>query len=465
VAAAAADAGRPLTAQPAFAGPVRHVYVHVPFCRARCDYCEFYSLAVGEQPDAALLDQYVDAVLAEWRREAARLAVRRLETLFLGGGTPSLLGPARLDRLLAAFAPYLTPHAEVTIETNPEDVDEAFAAWAAGGPGGMAARRPKLRPASGQPQLSQRAVAPLLSRRISLGVQSFQAGQRAALGRYTHADPETAFRRLRAAGVTNLSIDLIFGLAGQSEADLDADLAAVAALRPDHVSWYELGIVAGTALADRLGGAGEGSAAATAGGSAANADERAEAIDRNAALYRRLVRGLGRLGYRWYEVSNFALPGRQGRHNVAYWRGRPYLGLGPSAVSTVADERWRNLADTPAYLRAMMGAGQTIGGATKVGGFGGATSAEDVLVPLPAPPRASEHLDQATRARERLLLAARIGAAVPLGELDPCLDHAALGPLASGGYIALRGGTLRITRKGRYVANAVSVRLFRDTCF
>ena len=447
--------------------------MHVPFCRARCDYCEFYSLPVGEAVDvpagesagaavggsagvsvgarslAALLDRYVEALLAEWRAEAARLSVRRLETVFIGGGTPSLLGPERLDRLLTVLEPLLTAHAEVTVETNPEDVDEAFAAWAVA-----------------------RGI------RISLGVQSFQSAQRVALGRHAAsagatvdpagcaavADPAAAFARLRAAGVANLSVDLIFAIPGQNEADLEADLAAVAALRPDHVSWYELGVVAGTALAERLGGEVEGKAGRPAGGAgvAAGAGDAAanEAeADRQAELYRRVVRGLGRLGYDWYEVSNFALPGRRARHNLAYWRGRAYLGLGPSAVSTVGGERWRNLPDAKAYMDALVPASAVV-----VPASAAAAPAPPDTSSAPASPREHEHLDQAALARERLLLAARIGARVPLAELEPYIDSSSLAALAASGYISLRGGTLLVTRKGRYVATAVCVRLFRDTC-
>jgi putative oxygen-independent coproporphyrinogen III oxidase len=392
----------------------RHLYIHVPFCRERCDYCEFYSLPAGGEPEAALLDGYVDALLAEWRREAARLSMRRLETVYFGGGTPSLLGPARLARLLVPLAPLLTPHAEVTVETNPEDAGEEFAQFAAGWRAGD----------QGGGHADGGAAAGGL--RVSLGVQSFQPRLRAAVGRRATADPAAAVHRLRRAGVANLSVDLIFGMPGQTRADVDSDLAAIAALRPDHVSWYELGVVPGTPLAERLRGGGDD------GARAAEADLQAE-------LYRHIVRGLGRLGYRWYEVSNFALPGRRSRHNLVYWRGRPYLGLGPSAVSTVGDERWRTAADARAFAAALA-RGRT-------------------------PPREHEHLDQTTRLRERLLLAARIGAGLELAELEPCLDRAALGPLAASGYISLRGGTLRVTRKGRYVANAVCVRLFRATCF
>ena len=264
----------------------RHVYIHVPFCAARCDYCEFYSVAVGpggetdaaprpaeghdaprppkrglsrlsvERPAAGLpravrerlLDRFVAAVGEEWRRERERSGVCCLETVFIGGGTPSLLGWERLERLLEPFEALLTPRAEVTVEINPDDVTPAFAAWAA-------ARR----------------------LRVSLGVQSFDARLRGTLGRRAAADPEAAFVALRDAGVgaegapgstlagvrargrpgaAGLGVDLIFGLPGQRLADVEADLATVARLRPDHVSWYELGVVPGSALAARLAAAG-----------------------------------------------------------------------------------------------------------------------------------------------------------------------------------------------------------------
>ncbi len=201
-------AAAPQATAAAFAGPVRHLYVHVPFCAARCDYCDFDAQAVGaagpaEPAVAALFDAYVEAVAAEWELERTAHDVRRLETLYFGGGTPALLGPDRLERLVAGFAPWLTAHAEVTVETNPDEADEALASWAA-----------------------SRAV------RVSLGVQSFLPALRAALGRRPAADPAAAARRLRVAGVRDLSIDLMHGIPGQSAADLDADLAAIDELAP-----------------------------------------------------------------------------------------------------------------------------------------------------------------------------------------------------------------------------------------
>jgi oxygen-independent coproporphyrinogen-3 oxidase len=416
--------------------------VHVPFCTARCDYCDFFttvvSVAAGGPagrdaagvPDAAamLIDAYVAAVAAEWERERAAHGVRRIETLYLGGGTPALLGPVRLERLVSCFDAWLTPHAEVTVETNPDEVDDAFSAWAGG-----------------------RGV------RVSLGVQSFDPATRAALGRRPTADPATAARRLRAAGVRDLSVDLIHGIPGQTAGDLDADLAALADLAPDHVSWYELDVVDGTPLAKRLG-AREGLSGPGGGGDAREGPCGADDETR-AALYRHVVRGLERLGYRWYEVSNFARPGRRARHNVACWRARPYLGLGPGAVSTVGRRRWRNVPDVRAYVGALGTAaepGREAGSSREAGSLRAAGSSRTA-----EPPREVEALDGETLARERLLLAARCGLPVPLAEVRAALDTEALGPLAAAGLLSLHSGTIRVTRKGRYVANAVCVRLFR----
>ena len=276
-------------------------------------------------------------------------------------------------------------------------------------------RTARLSPAPGAP----RGV------RISLGAQSFSPELRAVLGRTAQADPAEAFRRLRGAGVANAGLDLIHGIPGQTPELLGADIAAVLELRPDHVSWYELDVIEGTALARRLGALDP---------EAMPADPM---DDVRAAGYRRIVRELGRAGYDWYEVSNFALPGRKARHNVAYWRARPYLGLGPGAVSTVGARRWRNAAGTAAWAAAL------------------AAGAE--------PPRTPEALDPETAARERLMLAARCGERVPLAEVAAVLDADAAAGLARAGLVSLHSGTIRVTRKGRHVADEVIVRLFRTT--
>jgi oxygen-independent coproporphyrinogen-3 oxidase len=388
---------------------VRHLYVHVPFCRAKCDYCDFYSEPVGEG-ERARFEEYIEALHAEWAATAARYDVQRLHTLYLGGGSPSLLGPELLDHLLAPFAPLLSARTELTVETNPEDVDDAFARWAAAGISAGAA--------------ADRAAADARCLvRISLGVQSFVPALRAALGRATDADPEAAFARLRMAGCDNVSVDLIYGIPTQTLADIARELIKIAMLAPDHVSWYELDLDHDVPLAcvvdtaDRL-----------------DEDEDEE----RAAMYVRIVHGLEDFGFRWYEVSNFAQPGKRARHNVAYWRGHSYVGLGPGAVSTVGGTRCRNAPDVAAYVRAVRERSE--------------------------PEREYERLSSEERARERLFLAARMGAPVSLNAIAPALDQTALQPLADAGLLSLGSGTLTVTRKGRYVANAVCVRLFRDSC-
>lgn len=351
---------------------------------------------MGDAPDDRLLDRYVDGIAVEWERERASHGVRRLSTLYLGGGTPSLLGAERLERLLDRFRAHLTAKAEVTVEANPEDVDVPFAAWVAGA--GV---------------------------RVSMGVQSFQAGLRANVGRVSPADPVAAFVRLREAGVRNLSIDLMHGLPGQTPAGLEADIAVASSLRPEHISWYELHVAVGTPLAARL-----------ATGSLHDALLPPDA-DTRAAMYRRVVRALGHQGYDWYEVSNFALPGRRARHNMAYWRARPYLGLGPGAVSTVGALRWTNTPKPDSWRRALSDG---------------------------RPQQETENLDEVTRGRERLMLAARCGIEVPLSEVGETIDLEAADRLSAVGLVTLRGGTIRVTRKGRYVADEVCVRLFRDRC-
>ena len=435
----------------------RHLYIHVPFCAARCDYCEFYSVALGRAAEAGaaadgaaadsaaeagaeslvatssgaadarerLFERFVAALRAEWERERERFAVRGLETVYVGGGSPSLLGQERLERLLEPLEPLLTPRAEVTVETNPDDVTPAYAAWAA-------TRR----------------------LRVSLGVQSFDASLRAALGRRGEADPAAAFARLREAGVgvlgqrpgsraqrpgaraqrpgaPGLGVDLMFGLPGQQAADIEAELSMVERLRPDHVSYYELSLAPDAVLGARVAPTG----AARLGWDAPELPD----DETLAVMYRRIVTGLGELGYEWYEVSNFARPGQRCCHNGAVWNGRDYLGLGPGAVGTVAGVRQRDLPDLEAYLAA--------------------------LERGVAPPREQETLSAVTRARERLLLAARTGAGVPLAALAGAIDEGAVPALAGAGLVALTGGTLRVTRKGRYVANGVCVRLFRDSSF
>lgn len=287
-------------------GDVRHLYVHVPFCAHRCGYCDFVTVTGRDDRHAA----YVDAVLRELDARGGVLG--DVETVYLGGGTPSRLGPGLLARLLDAL-PRAT--AETTVECNPEDVDAELAE-----------------------ALGARGA------RVSLGAQTFARPLLDVLERRTTPDRVVgAVRALREARVPSLSLDLIYGIPGERESDLARDLATIEELAPDHVSAYELEAKPGTRFAVHHG---------------ALLGEQAEVLERH---YDLVIDSLGWSGYDWYEVASFARgQGHRARHNTAYWEGRDYLGLGVGAVSTVAGERRANGPRLTAYLEDPAGAPATL---------------------------------------------------------------------------------------------------------
>ncbi len=361
---------------------VRHLYVHLPFCAARCGYCAF----VVEVGRLARRDAYLDALVVEIELERSRLG--SLDTLYLGGGTPTLMRPRRIARLLAHLRTTLAPGAEITIEANPETVD----------------RR----------QLEALCGAGVT--RLSLGVQSFQEH---LLGRLDRAaTPEmarAAFRCARAVGFRSISIDLLFGVPGQSPGDVERDVEAALDLGPDHLSWYELELKPGSALQR---------AAVTL----PDEDEVADA-------YRGIVGRLEREGYRWYETANFARDGHECRHSLAYWRAADYLGVGVGAVSTVDGIRWRNASGLDAYFSALASA---------------------------RPPRRSaESLDADVRRRERWMLGLRLDRPLDLAWAGPPDHPEAIDELRDRGLVAGdgEGDGFRLTREGRFVQNAVLGRL------
>ncbi len=283
--------------------PIRHLYVHVPFCAHRCGYCDFTTVTGREDRHGA----YVDALVRELEARGGGLA-ERPETVYLGGGTPSRLGADLLGRLLDAL-PRAT--AETTVECNPEDVDPALAE-------ALAAR----------------------GCRVSLGAQTLSAPLLATLERRTvPAQVAAAARGLRAAGVASLSLDLIYGIPGGTEEGLRADLDGLLDLDPDHLSAYELEAKPGTRFAVRHG---------------AELTRQATQLERHMDI---VIDRLQSAGFDWYEIASFArAEGHRGIHNRAYWRGRDYLGLGIGAVSTIGDERRRNGPRLQAYLDDPVGA-------------------------------------------------------------------------------------------------------------
>ncbi|MGH3072973.1 MAG: radical SAM family heme chaperone HemW, partial [Gaiellaceae bacterium] len=282
------------------AGPgARHLYVHLPFCAHRCGYCDFVTVTGHDDEHGG----YVDALLGELALERHLLA-DEVETVFLGGGTPTFTEPTALARLLAA----LPAAAETTVEANPETVTPELAAL-----------------------LRRHGV-----NRISLGAQSFQPHLLEVLERRARpADVRRAVRTLRDAGFDNVSLDLVYGVPGQSVDDLERDLAAALALAPEHLSAYELEAKPGTRFTHAHG---------------AELERQAEAME---DYFERVVEQLTAAGYRWYETANFCRAGDldlRARHNLGYWLGHDYLGIGVGAVSTVAGLRWRNGPSLRRYL-------------------------------------------------------------------------------------------------------------------
>ncbi len=368
---------------------VRHLYVHLPFCRHRCGYCDFVTVVGQDRHHAA----YVDALLAELELERYRL-LPRLETVFLGGGTPTLTRADELARLLAG----LPPADEVTVEANPETVTSALAGL--------------LRAAG--------------VNRISLGAQSFQPELLAVLER--RAQPEDvrrAFYHLRDAGFDNISLDLIYGIPGQRPDDIRRDLGEAVALGAEHLSCYELEAKPGTRF------------------TRAHGDELARQADAMEGSFELVVDTLA-AGYRWYETANFCrhpsgIDQRdlRARHNLAYWRGREYLGIGVGAVSTVAGRRWRNTPGLQRYLVAL-GAGEI-------------------------PARDVELIDDATLAIERLMLGLRLDEPLDRRGLESAIDDEALERLSHLRLIVEDpAGHLTLTRRGRFLGGAVTTELMSE---
>lgn len=292
------------------------LYLHIPFCRHRCSYCDFNTYTTL----AGLQEPYVDALIREIR-QVGGLAPERVavETVFFGGGTPSLLTPGQVDAILSAArdAFDLSPDAEITMEANPGTVDRDYLS----------------------------AVRAAGVNRLSYGVQSADPGELALLGReHDFAEAVRAVEAARAAGFDNVNLDLIYGLPGQTVAVWERTLDAVLALGSTesaitHISLYCLTIEPGTPMQRWLH------------------DGTILAPDPDVAAdqYELACRRLGEAGFEHYEISNWAKPGRECRHNVVYWRNEPYLGLGAGAHGMAGGYRYQVVRQPRAYIRRMAG--------------------------------------------------------------------------------------------------------------
>lgn len=359
---------------------VEHLYAHIPFCPKVCPYCSFYKEASDRNKTRAFLE----AMLTEADRHASFL---RPVTIFFGGGTPTALSTSQLDTLISGLRKCIDFSAvrEFTIEMNPATVSLEKAA----------------------------ALRDLGVNRVSMGVQSWDPALLHTLGRVHTADQaRRSYEILRSAGFDNINLDLIFGVPGQSPAQWQASLETTIALQPDHISAYCLTYEEDTDYFLRLG-----------------RGEFQQDVEFDAHLFELTMDTLGAAGFLQYEISNYSRPSRECLHNLAYWQGADYIGLGPSAFSTLGNRRWKNVSDTTSYI-------ERVNSQTDSFDF-------------------SEALDPSTRQAEHIAFSLRTDRGV--GEhLLP--DHLA-NRLAAEGYMTRREGRWILTRKGRLVADEVAAEL------
>jgi putative oxygen-independent coproporphyrinogen III oxidase len=388
--AAPADGALPAAALRGLADRPFGVYVHVPFCATRCGYCDFNTYTPGELGSSSSPSSWLDAV----RRELS-LAVRVLgapvpaDTIFVGGGTPSLLGADGLAAVLDAVRGSLgvAPGAEVTTEANPESTTpEFFAGIAAAG-----------------------------YTRVSLGMQSAAPHVLAVLDRvHTPGRPVAAAAQARAAGIEHVSLDLIYGTPGETRDDLAASLDAVLAAGVDHVSAYALVVEEATALARRV----------------ARGELPAPDDDVLAERYEQIDAALSAAGLRWYEVSNWARSVQSRcRHNLGYWAGGNWWGVGPGAHSHIGGVRWWNVKHPARYAA--------------------------VLAPGRSPAAGRELLTPEQRYTEQVMLGLRLADGLPPYVLDAPGRAAADRACADGLATMVSGDRLTLTLRGRLLTDTV----------
>ena len=376
------------------------LYVHVPFCRRKCRYCAFYSVPLSPVGTRGFsVSRYVSALCAELALWGGRLGRVPVESVFFGGGTPSLLEPEQLgvvlDGVRRTFA--VAPDAEISMEANPDSLHTPERA---------------------------RGYLDAGVNRISLGVQSLNDGMLTALGRLHRADAaRTAFRAIREAGCRNLSLDLMWGLPGQTLDLWREDVRAALELGPDHISAYGLTLEPGTPLAEACG------------------EDALPPEDVQCSMYLEGIRLFGEAGLRQYEISNYAREGFRCRHNLGYWEGREYLGLGPAATSTLGGERWTN-PEGPEWL-AQVAEGRTCSD--------------------------REALDKETRTLECMMLRLRTVEGLPLEAYERLAgrpftdDHGRFAQrLCEAGLARLDNGRFRLTPEGMLVSNSILGDLFEE---
>ena len=360
------------------------LYIHIPFCKSRCIYCGFFSTTMLD-----LRQQYVDALCQEMKMRCQ--GAENISTIYLGGGTPSQLTTDQLRQILHRAYIYnkVEKDAEVTIEVNPDDVTERFAN-----------------------DLTQLPV-----NRISMGVQTFDDKRLRFLHRrHTAEQVTTAVDRLRAAGIKNISIDLMYGFPGETIADCEADIAKALSLQVEHISTYCLIIEEDTQLQQML--------------QQGNITETEEELERQ--MYETIINRLEDGGYEQYELSNFARPGFHSRHNSSYWDGTPYIGIGAAAHSYDIESRSWNIADIKQYIQGMANSQRIY---------------------------EEERLDSDTRYNDAITVALRTSRGLDLQALSPkhrtyCLENAQR-YLDDGLLERTQDNHLRLTRRGLFVSDMI----------
>ncbi len=290
------------------------IYIHVPFCRSKCQYCDFYSLPTREEK---LTQSYMDAVCRHIKESGALAPAYKVDTVYFGGGTPTFFGADGMATILTAIRRSfdVTADAEITFEANPDSVTD---------------------------RLLHRLRAEGFNR-VSLGVQTDDDGLLKKLGRpHTYADAVNAVQRIRRAGFRNLSLDLMYGLPGQSLESWKKTLTHVLSLNPEHMSCYGLKVEEGTPLYQIRD-------------MCDLPDE-----DAQADMYLAAVEILKSKGFRQYEISNFARKGRVSQHNMKYWNGGEYLGFGPDASSDFAGKRFAIIRDLRGYIEGVRAGGRVL---------------------------------------------------------------------------------------------------------
>ena len=365
------------------------IYIHIPFCKRRCIYCDFFSTTQSEKKA-----DYVHALVRELEMRKDYVGNEEIETIYLGGGTPSQLSQEELEEIFTyIYKVYkVTPDAEVTLEANPDDLTPEY--------------------------VSMLRTLPI--NRISMGIQTFQEETLKLLHRrHTAQQAIEAFKRCREAGFQNISIDLMYGLPGETLETWEQDLQQAIDLHPEHISAYHLIYEEGTALWNLR---------------EQNKVEEAEE-ELSLTLFKTLIERLTKAGYQHYEISNFCLPGLHSRHNSSYWTGKKYLGCGPSAHSFNGTSRQWNVSSLEQYLKGIH------------------TSQPDFEI---------EELDLYTRYNDFVITSIRTCWGMPLSQLrtnygetlyNYCLRMAK--PHIQQGVLEIKGDTLKLTSKGIFISDGI----------